>query len=93
MSDLDTASPSSIPVELGGMSVRSSSVGTADLDWPESGPSSQPMQTGPQPKLGPFGAKVVAAMTGATVTSLLSKLNFINLSAETDKASDTLRCS
>lgn len=72
MADLD-ASVSSIPIEQGGMSVRARPAG--DVDWPESGPSSQPMQIGNQPKVGPFGSKVIAAMTGAIVTSLLSKLS------------------
>jgi hypothetical protein len=69
MADLDPPITTRVLVQEGGMSVRN-----ADVEWPESGPSSQPMQTGQQPKVGPFGAKVIAAMTGATVTSLLSKL-------------------
>ncbi len=43
-------------------------VDAADFEWPESGPS-EPKNTA---KVGPFKAKVVAAMTGAMTTSLLS---------------------
>lgn len=75
-----TPTASELSVERGGASLR------GDIDWPESGPSSRPMTTpsspsgvGGQSKLGPFGAKVVAAMTGATATSLLSKLFLIYL--------------
>ena len=69
-----------------------------DFDWPESGPS-QPRKA----KVGPFGAKVVAAMTGAMSTSLLSACSFTRLSsyhaisavlwwAELTSRSDSLRC-
>jgi hypothetical protein len=39
-----------------------------ETEWPDSGPSRIP----DQPKMSPFGAKLVAAMTGASATSLLS---------------------
>lgn len=53
-----------------------------DIEWPESGPSRLPAGASarasasdkePEPALGPLGAKLVAAMTGAMMTSLLSE--------------------
>jgi hypothetical protein len=40
-----------------------------ETEWPESGPSRIP----DEPRMSPFGAKLVAAMTGASATSLLSR--------------------
>ncbi len=48
---------------------RSARPDAGDFEWPEAGPS-EPSKR--KPKLGPSGAKVVAAMTGAMTTSLLS---------------------
>lgn len=48
-----------------------------EIEWPESGPSSIPMDAEGggkrKARVGPFGAKVVASMTGAMTTSLLSR--------------------
>lgn len=60
-----------------------------EFEWPESGPSrlpsistapsvSLPSEDVPKGRLGPFGAKVAASMTGAVVVSLLSKLNLLS---------------
>ncbi|WVQ94101.1 hypothetical protein IAU59_001179 [Kwoniella sp. CBS 9459] len=61
-------------VNQGGLSLRPED---DDFRWPEAGPSNsqtvdmqQPQQTS-QGTIGPFGAKAVAAMTGAMATSLL----------------------
>ncbi|KAK1921421.1 mitochondrial carrier domain-containing protein [Papiliotrema laurentii] len=59
-------------VDQGGTSLRDDS-----FEWPESGPSESSKVKGNDPRLeddpaiGPFGAKVIAAMTGAMTTSLL----------------------
>lgn len=52
---------------LAAMSLREGQ-GDGEYEWPESGPSEVNKGKG----LGPFGAKAVAAMTGAVATSLLS---------------------
>jgi len=70
-----------VSVEHGGTSLREE-----PFEWPESGPSesSKVKGLGPaeaQPLVGPFGAKAAAAMTGAMVTSLLSKSLVICFSA------------
>ncbi|WWC67145.1 uncharacterized protein I206_101052 [Kwoniella pini CBS 10737] len=53
-------------IRQGGMSLRDTEISEGEYEWPEAGPS-QPKEN----KIGPFGAKVVAAMTGAMTTSLL----------------------
>ncbi|WVW81450.1 hypothetical protein I302_103444 [Kwoniella bestiolae CBS 10118] len=53
------------PVRQGGLSLRDE-----DYEWPEAGPSTL-KQTNTGAGVGPFGAKAVAAMTGAMATSLL----------------------
>mgnify|MGYP007001962411 CR=1 FL=1 len=64
-------------VDQGGTSLRDDS-----FEWPESGPSESSKVKGNDPRLeddpaiGPFGAKVIAAMTGAMTTSLLSRSLF-----------------
>ncbi|WVR03237.1 hypothetical protein IAU60_000228 [Kwoniella sp. DSM 27419] len=60
------------PFSRGGTNLRQI-VDEADYEWPEAGPSSIPADTETTRKgsLGPFGAKAVAAMTGAMTTSLL----------------------
>lgn len=70
-----------LPVDHTRAATGSSNVpGGDDFEWPEAGPSRLPAAEGPvssgdvpQARLGPYGAKMVAAMTGATTTSLLSK--------------------
>ncbi|WWC57772.1 uncharacterized protein I303_100307 [Kwoniella dejecticola CBS 10117] len=58
------------PIRQGGMSLRDTvdhaQVNEGEYEWPEAGPS-QPKES----RVGPFGAKAVAAMTGAMATSLL----------------------
>jgi hypothetical protein len=66
------------PVDRGGLSLRGD-----EYQWPESGPSGSRIEedeeeavaspAGGKAKVGPFGAKLVAAMTGAMTTSLLSE--------------------
>ncbi|WRT63381.1 uncharacterized protein IL334_000286 [Kwoniella shivajii] len=61
---------SSRPVGQGGMSLRHNKKegdGDEEYQWPEAGPSTIKRE----PTVGPFGAKAVAAMTGAMATSLL----------------------
>jgi hypothetical protein len=66
--DTDELNVSISRARLPGMSLRD-----GEYEWPESGPSSEPMEgKGKKRKVGPFGAKVAAAMTGAMTTSLLS---------------------
>lgn len=66
------------PVDRGGLSLRGD-----EYQWPESGPSGSRIEDDEDEavaspgkgtaKVGPFGAKLVAAMTGAMTTSLLSE--------------------
>ena len=64
-------------MEAGGLSLREED----QYQWPESGPSESSTERGldtgavddDAPLVGPFEAKLAAAMTGAVVTSLLSK--------------------
>lgn len=64
-------------VDRGGVSLREER--GDGFEWPESGPSESSKVKGNDPlpsdgrSIGPFGAKVIAAMTGAMTTSLLSK--------------------
>lgn len=70
-------------VDQGGTSLRESDKG--EYQWPESGSShssklkgyDEHTSTGDGPILGPFGAKVAAAMTGAVTTSLLSEFSLV----------------
>ena len=74
-------------VEQGGTNLRET-----DFEWPESGPSGLPIEEKEQAKaLGPFGAKVLASMTGAVVVSLLSKLLPFRTRPQLTN-SDPLRC-
>jgi len=65
-------------LEAGGLNLREE----GEYQWPESGPSESSKERGLDtgavddnaPLVGPFEAKLAAAMTGAVVTSLLSKL-------------------
>ena len=76
-----------MPVEQGGTNLRET-----DFEWPESGPSGLPIEEKEQAKaLGPFGAKVLASMTGAVVVSLLSKLLPFRIRPQLTN-SDPLRC-
>lgn len=77
MADLDSVTPvHSRHVDQGGLNLREGQDGA--YQWPESGSSHSSKQKGyveeerDEPILGPFGAKVAAAMTGAVTTSLLS---------------------
>jgi len=68
-----------VSVENGGTSLRGDA-----FEWPESGPSesSKVKGLGPgekAPLIGTFGAKAAAAMSGAMVTSLLSKWPGVNI--------------
>ena len=59
-------SSSSIPID----GARQVPINVDDFKWPEAGPSDPAKR---QAKVGPFGAKAVAAITGAVTTSLLSE--------------------
>jgi solute carrier family 25 protein 39/40 len=73
--DVESSRQRRLPVEQGGTNLREVR-NTAEFEWPESGPSGLPVEEKEQVKaLGPFGAKVMASMTGAVVVSLLSKLD------------------
>lgn len=66
------------PVHARGASVTTHAA-VDDFEWPEAGPSRLPasadLENGStaEPRMGPYGSKMVAAMTGAVTTSLLSK--------------------
>ncbi|KAK8844575.1 hypothetical protein IAR55_006422 [Kwoniella newhampshirensis] len=63
----DLPLPQSRSFSQGGMNLRPQLEGE-EYEWPEAGPSTIKKN---EPSVGPFGAKAVAAMTGALATSLL----------------------
>ena len=78
--DLDRPTAPGRSVDRGSSSLRDDS-----FEWPASGPSESSKEKGLDAstqgdKIGPFGAKVVAAMTGAVTTSLLSEFKDDTLS-------------
>ncbi|OCF39924.1 hypothetical protein I317_06298 [Kwoniella heveanensis CBS 569] len=68
--------PKSRSVNPGGLSLRPEDQHDGEFQWPEAGPSNSQVldargEERTQGAIGPFGAKAVAAMTGAMATSLL----------------------